>query len=198
MGPRSEVEEGATYHVRWPTRMWLRQHAPGQKQELALSVGVGWAVEGRTETAGTAHCLAEPGNYPAAVLDRASIELLGLVGGPGQVPGVDHRVRTGQAADQFVEGSRTGESLHLGVGPGRIAHGFKQSSPGLAPLSQQVTVRIGRRSPSLPGSPSTRRWVSMTWSTKSRTVHSSHGVHTVHWSGATPCRRSVKPLETRA
>ena len=55
-------------------------------QELALRVGVGSALEGRTETAGTAHGLAESGDHAGAMFDCARIECLGLAGGSGQVP----------------------------------------------------------------------------------------------------------------
>ena len=172
--------------------------APGEVQELALRVGVGRAIEGRTEAARTAHGFAEPGDHPGAVFDRARIERLGLTGGPGQVPGVDHRVRTGQVADQFAEAGRSGEGLYFDVrpGPGRVRASSSAALASLHCANRSPSGSAGVTGP--PNRPSTRRWVLTTWATRSRTVHSSQGVGSAHWSGLTPCSRSVKPLETRA
>ena len=45
---------------------------------------------------------------------------------------------------------------------------------------------------------STRRWVSTTWATTSRAVHSLHGVRASHPPGGTPFTRRVKPSATLA
>ena len=48
--------------------------AAGKVQKLALRVGVGRAIEGRTEAARTAHGFAEPGNYPGTMLNGVRVQ----------------------------------------------------------------------------------------------------------------------------
>ena len=123
--------------------------------------------------------------------------MLVLSRGPGQVPGVEQRVRAQEPTHERLVRLLAVHSSHHLPGTARVLERVE--------TAEVAVDHCAGRSPDTSTSGSgtsrtfatTRPWVATTWATSERTSQSLQGVGRTHWSAFTPARRAPNPSATR-